>query len=103
VTVPTVHVTSASAGTRVDVRVVPRASRTSVDGVRDGRLLVRVTAAPVDRAANDAAVLAVARALDLSPAAIRIVSGHTHRNKVIEISLPADDVRRRLEAILIAP
>ena len=101
--VPTVHVTPASAGTRVDVRVVPRAPRTSIDGVRDGRLLVRVTAAPVDRAANDAAVLVVARALDLPPSAVRIVSGHTNKNKVIEISLPADDVRRRLEAILIAP
>jgi uncharacterized protein YggU (UPF0235/DUF167 family) len=33
---------------------------------------------------------------------VRIVSGHTNKNKVIEISLPADDVRRRLEAILIA-
>jgi uncharacterized protein YggU (UPF0235/DUF167 family) len=101
--VHTVHVTQGSAGTRVDVRVVPRASRTSIDGVRDGRLLVRVTAAPVDRAANDAAVLVVARALDLPPTAVRIVSGHTNKNKVIEISLPADEVWRRLEAILIAP
>lgn len=99
---PAVHVRQASAGARVDVRVVPRASRTTIDGVRDGRLLVRVTAPPVDRAANDAAVLVVARALDLPATAVRIVSGHTNKNKVIEISLPADDVRRRLEAILIA-
>jgi uncharacterized protein YggU (UPF0235/DUF167 family) len=96
------RVTPTAAGARIDVRVMPRASRTTVDGVRDGRLLVRVTAAPVDRAANDAALAAVARALDLAPGAVRIVSGHTNRNKVIEVGLPADVVRYRLQTALAA-
>ena len=41
-------------GVRIDVRVIPRARRAGIDGVRDGRLVVRVTAPPVDGAANDA-------------------------------------------------
>jgi uncharacterized protein YggU (UPF0235/DUF167 family) len=94
------RVTPTPSGTRIDVRVMPRSSRTAVEGVRDGRLLIRVTAPPVDRAANDAAVQAVARALDLAPGAVRIVSGHTNRNKVIEVGLPVEAVRRRLETAL---
>jgi uncharacterized protein YggU (UPF0235/DUF167 family) len=87
-------------GTRLDVRVVPRSARTGVDGVRDGRLLVRVTAAPVDRAANEAAVRALADALDIPVTSVRIRSGHTRRNKTVEIGAPLDDVARRLEGIL---
>ena len=87
-------------GTRFEVRVMPRASRTGVDGVRDGRVLVRVTAPPVDRAANDAAVRALADALDLPATSVRISAGHTHRNKTVEIAVPIDDARRRLDAVL---
>ena len=78
--------TAVAAGLRVPVRVIPRASRTSIDGVRDGRLLIRVTAPPVDRAANDAVVETLAHVLDLPRAAVRIVSGDTSKNKVVEIA-----------------
>ena len=49
---------------RVEVRVIPRSPRTAVDGIRDGRVVVRVNAPPVDGAANDAVVAALAEALD---------------------------------------
>ena len=97
---PAVTLVPTATGTRFGVRVVPRASRTRVDGVREGRVLVRVTAPPVDRAANDAAVRALATALDLPATSVRISAGHTHRNKTVEVAVPIDDVRRRLKAIL---
>jgi uncharacterized protein len=100
VTASAVSLVATAGGTRLEVRVMPRASRTGLDGVRDGRVLVRVTAPPVDRAANDAAVRALADALDLPAATVRISAGHTHRNKTVEIAMPIDDVRRRLKAIL---
>ena len=91
------QVSSTPSGVRVQLRVIPRASRTGVDGVRDGRLLLRVTAPPVDRAANDAVILTLARLLDLPRRAISIVSGSTGRNKTIEIAgLDAATVRARL-------
>ena len=46
----------------LDVRVTPRASKTAIDGIRDGRLLVKVTAPPVDAAANEAVIETMARA-----------------------------------------
>ena len=85
------------AGVRVEVRVMPRAPRTAIAGVRDGRLVIRVTAPPVDRAANEAVVLALAAALDVPRRAVRIVAGETARNKSLEVTgLGAADVRRRL-------
>lgn len=73
-------------GLRLDLRVMPRSPRTVIEGVRGGRLLIRVTAPPVDDAANEAVVAALAAALDLPRRAIRIVSGATARNKTVEIA-----------------
>lgn len=73
-------------GVRFDLRVIPRSSRTAIAGVRDGRLLVRVTAPPVDQAANDAVVLALADALDVPKRSIAITAGATSRNKTVKIN-----------------
>jgi uncharacterized protein (TIGR00251 family) len=90
-------VTAGPAGVRLELRVMPRAPRTAIDGVRDGRLVVRVTAPPVDDAANDAVIEALSRALDVPRRAVRIVGGATARNKTIEIAgLTEAQLRARL-------
>jgi hypothetical protein len=78
--------TGATRGALLDVRVTPRASRNGIAGWRDGRLVVRVTAPPVDNAANDAVVLVLAEALDVPKSALRVASGTTSRNKSIEVA-----------------
>lgn len=78
------------------VRVVPRASRSEVAGSRDGALVVRVTAPPVEGAANDAVVALLARALGVAPSDVEIERGSHGRRKVV--SVPADTVPR-LEAL----
>jgi uncharacterized protein (TIGR00251 family) len=65
------------------VRVIPRASRTGLAGIRDGRLLVRLTAPPVEGAANQALVRALATAFDIPRRAVRIVSGEHARQKSV--------------------
>ena len=70
---------------RLDIRVMPRSSRSGLAGVRDGRLVVRVTAAPVDNAANAAAIATLAEALALPRRDVRIVAGAASRNKTIEV------------------
>lgn len=72
-------------GVRIEARVTPRASSTRIEGIRGGRVLVRVTAPPVDRAANDAVVLLLAGVLDVPRRAVRVVAGEMARNKVIEV------------------
>jgi uncharacterized protein (TIGR00251 family) len=91
---------SVQAGVRLDIRVVPRASRDVIDGVRGGRLVVRVTAPPVDEAANDAVVRLLAETLGVSRRSVRIVSGASARNKTVEIA-GADEraLRARLSSV----
>ena len=87
-----------SAGVRLDLRVTPRASKTVVGGVRDGRLLARVTAPPVDDAANEAVRRALAEAIGVPVRSVRIAAGGTGRNKSVEISgIDERELRVRLE------
>jgi len=67
------------------VRVVPRASRSEIAGEHDGALRVRVTAPPVDGAANDEVIRLLARALGVTRSAVEIVSGQTSKTKRIRV------------------
>ena len=83
---------------RLEIRVIPRASRNEVGGMRDGRLVVRVTAPPVDGAANEAVIEILAERLDIPKRSLRVVSGATSKSKTIEIEgLPSGTVLARLE------
>ena len=81
-------------GVEVDVRVIPRARKTTVDGERDGAVLVRLAAPPIENAANDALIHYLASALRLPRHAIRIVSGERSRRKRLAIDgISADSMR----------
>jgi uncharacterized protein (TIGR00251 family) len=81
----------------LDIRVIPRAARTKVDGERAGAILIRLAAPPVDGAANDALVAFLAGTLDLPRRCIVIVSGEKSRDKRVQIAgLDAAAVRQRL-------
>jgi uncharacterized protein (TIGR00251 family) len=71
---------------RLDVRVIPRAPRTLVDGMRGGAILVRLAAPPVDGAANDVLIAFLSNALDLPRRSIRIISGEKSRDKAVAIT-----------------
>jgi uncharacterized protein YggU (UPF0235/DUF167 family) len=73
-------------GVRIDLRVIPRSPRTFVGGERNGRLLVRVTAPPVDQAANSAVEAAIAEALGIPARRVRLVSGQASRSKTVEVT-----------------
>ena len=90
------RVTEVAGGVRFAVRVQPRSSRVGLDGLYGEALKVRVHAAPVDGAANEAVVAVLAESLGVPRSAIRIVSGATGRTKVVEaLGVP----RSRVEAL----
>lgn len=85
---------------RFGVRVQPRASRSEIVGEHGGALRVRLSAPPVDGAANEALVDLLARALDVPRRAIRIVGGHGSRGKTVEVEgVDAAAVRRLVESL----
>jgi uncharacterized protein len=73
------------ASTLLQIRVIPRSPRTSVDGRRGDAVLIRLNAPPVDGAANDALIAFLSDILDVPTRSIAIVSGHTSRDKRVRV------------------
>jgi uncharacterized protein (TIGR00251 family) len=70
----------------VTVRVIPRAAKPGVAGMRDGALLVRLASPPVDGAANAELIEVLADALDVPRRSVVIVAGHRSRTKTLRIA-----------------
>jgi uncharacterized protein YggU (UPF0235/DUF167 family) len=80
----------------VQVRVIPRARVDRVDGMRAGRLVLRVAAAPVEGAANRAAQDLLAKALGVRAADVRVEQGPITRDKVLSVPRAAGPALARL-------
>ena len=70
----------------ISIRVVPRSRREAVDPERDGRLVVRTRAAPVDGSANDRVVELLAEHFGVRRRQVEIVSGHRSRTKTVRVT-----------------
>jgi len=79
------------------VRLQPRAHRDEVVGERDGVVVIRVIAPPVDGKANAALCRLIAKRAGVAPSRVEIVRGHTAREKVIRVEgLDAEALRAAL-------
>jgi uncharacterized protein len=79
------HVQARDGAVRFAVRVQPRASRSEVSGLHGEALKVRLSAPPVDGAANEALIALLADVLAVSRRAVRIVAGASARTKLVEV------------------
>ena len=85
--------------TVVAVRLQPRGGRDAVTGERDGAVLIRVSAPPVEGKANAALIAFVAKTLRVPKSSVRIVRGETSRDKAIAVEgMAAEAVRAALLA-----
>ena len=73
---------------RLAVRLTPRGGVDRVDAVLAGVLHVRVAAAPVDGAANEALIRLIAEAVAVPRSAVRLVRGTQGRHKIVEVVGP---------------
>lgn len=91
--------TTRDGAVRFEVHARPRAKRSGITGVREGRVVVQLAAPPVDGAANAELVSTVADALGVPRRDVTLVQGATSRVKVVEVrGLSAAEVAARLEA-----
>jgi uncharacterized protein (TIGR00251 family) len=96
-----IPLTAGPAGISLAVRVIPRGGRTAIAGIRGEALLVRLAAAPVDGAANDALIALLSETLDCPRRDVSLVSGHQSQSKRVTIrGLNEAQVAARLDAIL---
>lgn len=70
---------------RVDVWVQPGAKANATEGLRDGRLKVRLMAPPVEGKANKAVIAYLASVLGLRPRQVTLEAGHKDRRKTLRI------------------
>lgn len=68
------------------VRVTPRSSRRGVAGRREDEILIRLTSAPVDDAANAELVRFIAEALRIPRQHVAIVAGAHARSKHVAVT-----------------
>jgi len=73
-------------GIVITIRVIPRARKSGVAGVRGDALLVRLHAPPVEGAANTELVRILAAVLHVPKAAVTIIAGDHSRQKRVHVS-----------------
>src|SRR5207244_11954885 len=82
----------------ISIRVQPRAARNAVVGWTGDTLNIRLTAPPVEGAANAACLSFLADLLDLPPSNLTILKGDRSRQKVVRIAgLSQEEVYARLK------
>ena len=67
------------------VKLQPRASANEIGKPLGNELRIKVTAPPVDAAANESLLRLLAETLDCSRGCAELVRGHTSRHKLIKL------------------
>jgi uncharacterized protein (TIGR00251 family) len=73
-------------GVIIEIRVIPRASKSGVAGTRGDAVLVRLHAPPVEGAANAELIRVIAAALGVPIRAVSIVAGERSRQKRVRVA-----------------
>jgi uncharacterized protein (TIGR00251 family) len=84
-------------GVILSIKLQPRASRNVIGEPLGEELKIKVTAPPVDSAANEALIKLLAEKLDCPRSKVELIRGQTARHKTLRIhGLTASQVLERL-------
>jgi uncharacterized protein len=89
------RIQATATGVRLSIRVQPRAASNQIVGAHGDALKVRLTAPPVDGAANEALVSFLSGAFGIPPRDVTIVAGSSSRSKIVELTGVTEDRVRR--------
>jgi hypothetical protein len=70
---------------RLNVKVIPRSSKNEIAEMPDGTLKIKITAPPVEGAANERIIELLADKFNVAKSCISILKGQKGKNKVVEI------------------
>ena len=91
-------------GLSFKVHIQPRSSRNMVVGVHGDGLKIKLTAPPVEGAANQMCLHFLAQRLGVSRTSVEILSGHTARTKVVLVRCDQSEsatIRARILELLV--
>ncbi|MGZ4961042.1 MAG: DUF167 domain-containing protein [Limisphaerales bacterium] len=74
------------AGTYIAIKVQPRASKNEIGPALGDELKIKVTAPPVDAAANEAVMELLADTLGCAKSKVQLAKGQTSRHKLIFVA-----------------
>ncbi len=81
----------------LSVKLQPRASKNEIGEALGNELKIKVTAPPVDAAANEALVRLLAEVLDCPRGVVQLARGHTSRHKQLVVrGMTAEAVAAKL-------
>ncbi len=88
-----------SDGVHLSLKVQPRASRNEIGRIGGDELKVKVTAPPVDSAANEAVLHLIAEVLDCPRGSVQLVRGGTSRHKQVRVvGMTPEEVAAKLQS-----
>ena len=96
---PATFLRETSGGTLLSVKLQPRASKNEIGEPLGDELKIKVTAPPVDAAANQALIELLAEKLGCPRGKVELLRGHTSRHKTVILhGFSAENVRQKLSA-----
>ena len=79
------------------LKVQPRASKNEIGEALGNELKIKVTAPPVDSAANEALLRFLAEKLECPRRSVQLVRGQTSRHKIVSVhGISAEDILAKL-------
>ena len=94
---PAMLIRESKNGLSFDIHVNPHASRAGISGISEGILKLKVTAPPVEGAANEACIDLLAKTLKLRKSQMKISAGAKGRKKTILVSeISKTDLERKI-------
>lgn len=70
---------------KISIKVIPKSSENKITKQPDGTFRIKLTAAPVDGAANKKLIELLSKEWGVAKSKIKILKGKTNKNKIIEI------------------
>ena len=96
---PATFLRETAGGTLLAVKLQPRASKNEIGEPLGDELKIKVTAPPVDAAANQALVELLAETLGCSRGKVELIRGQTSRHKTLRLhGFTVETVRKKLSA-----
>ena len=88
-------------GLTFDIQVMPRATRAGIVGWQDAALKVKVTALPVEGAANNACIKLLAKEIGLKKSQIEIFAGQKSRKKTVRVKdITKAQLEKKIQGVL---